>query len=1244
MCKGWSDIQKSIYAGLKDIGGEAAGYFKSALTYYYDSSLSNRVSHLAHDAREIDGGLRDIFSPEKLKKKTEKELILKDITKIFGNESKEYKGHIASILVALDVEEKDEFAKEWWSVATNFARYAHRNGIWKNERSFEEFKPLWERYEKVLFKLVGSYYAIIARIDHLINLGEITYESEGLLLNLLKQSPYFEYFFRNINNIKWFDFLKKYGYFSPEQIKHDDQNNVIFWSPLIYLEKISKESTCGKELIEIVNNLVFFSLEDNSANRRKNSDYRIWWYCVKILNNLPAAAIKVFLPVDNFKTWLLVWTDSSLGGDLAISDIGEDLLPKFLQDDFGPDHSYAEAIVEAITAIKIGGKPHSLAKREDVVLNWGTYWVLDAFRKHATLIGQKCSRSLILGIADKLRKVLEYGHQDYHVDVNMGSDIYRVALSRVNLDEPKYSGISFKENEYRCVIKQFSAEQIKEPDLKKDLWERYNIEPKIDIVNFTFVALTEDSFAAEIKKQLPAGVDWQNTVDFKNRLALMYRGFYADYSQIWCKSLAVGGEHDTYSSTEEILTVILRDVLLAKCDKNSADGLEILKIFLTDKYRFPIFKRFVLLCIDKYWEKYPGLLEEFFSLIPKALDESDFEVELQDIFKKHNASFSSEFNAKLLALINQPPEFILEEKDKREIAPYWWKFRWLSPLRENPYFSALYEETKQKVQPQDGKPYEPERSSSFKGGIVTHKSSITKEEFLQKPIDEIIHSLANFKDVDFWPGSFEGKPDKEGLANALQEAVKENSKKFTNELFKFKSVKYYYLYHIIRGLEGAWNTEKPLDWSTIFDFILEYFNRDKDLIIKEATEGQGGNTSEGRYLRIVEAVVELISDGSKADARAFAPEYFDKVEQIFDLIIPLLKGDEHPSNSSRGTVNYALNTTLGRAIMAYITFSLRVARATQKRIKDWGKGKFERFLPIGVDGFVWFGFHLPQMKYLDSDYTVEKIKDFAEKDSNDSVWQMFMEGYLTGAQIYDDLYKLMRKNYEKAIQSTVFKGRVDDRLVEHVCVGYLYLNETLTDKNSLFWKILDESDTVDKRGRWKDIARFFWRKSKQWEKQEKVGEDAEKLKSIQKKIVDFWSWTVEEQDFVKSKLGEDYEAFLSQMAFLTVWLDKIDDNSEKLLMQSAPYIDIDHSSGFFIEYLTKFEDQESRKRIGKIFKKVLETSTPMFKEEEVILLVERLYELGKTYPQSKSDADDICNTYGKRGVHFLRETFFKNNK
>ena len=337
--------------------------------------------------------------------------------------------------------------------------------------------------------------------------------------------------------------------------------------------------------------------------------------------------------------------------------------------------------------------------------------------------------------------------------------------------------------------------------------------------------------------------------------------------------------------------------------------------------------------------------------------------------------------------------------------------------------------------------------------------------------------------------------------------------------------------------------------------------------------------------------------------------------------------------------------------MAYVSFSLRVARVKkEERSKSWGRDKFERFLPIGIDGYIWFGCYLPQMKYLDNDYTVGKITGFAKPDAPAFEWQMFMEGYLTGARVYKDLYVLMRPNYVKALESSIFKGRADERLVEHVCIGYLQLGESLSLNNadgqpSLFWKMLDEANTDDNRSRWEDVAGFFWsisgRRLKKDEKDEQEEEPSEETKN---KVIAFWEWTFRERESVKTKLGESYASFLSRMAELTIWLDNVDETREMWLLLSAPYIEIQHRSAFFIEYLTKFDDEDSVKRIGRIFLKVLETATPTFRQEEIQLIVDRLYKIGEKDAAVKADADNICNTYGRRGIHFMKDLFYKNNK
>ena len=60
----------------------------------------------------------------------------------------------------------------------------------------------------------------------------------------------------------------------------------------------------------------------------------------------------------------------------------------------------------------------------------------------------------------------------------------------------------------------------------------------------------------------------------------------------------------------------------------------------------------LLLCIDKFWDEYPTLLENLFEVVPQALEESDLEVELYDVFLHHNSKFCDTLRAQLKEKIN----------------------------------------------------------------------------------------------------------------------------------------------------------------------------------------------------------------------------------------------------------------------------------------------------------------------------------------------------------------------------------------------------------------------------------------------------------------------------------------------------------------------------------------------------------------------------------------------------------------
>ena len=290
-----------------------------------------------------------------------------------------------------------------------------------------------------------------------------------------------------------------------------------------FLSKSAQNTQYGKELIDIVESVVQFSL-----NKKRVNNYHIWWYCVKILNNLPCQIIKENLNIETFYLWLSVWTDHSRGSDLAVSDIGEKLLVKFLSDD--SMIGYAEAIIDVITKILPGDQKHPFTQRADASLQWHPYWILNAFKKNQKVIGQKCSINIIYSIADKLKNSLEYKQKDYETELEVGENIYQLKVSRVPREGLKENEIGYKENDYNCSVEQFSKGQLKKIS---NFWELHQTEPETTLKQFSITAVNKESLVSAIKANLPPGIDWHQADKFEIKLGFLFDGLYEDYSQVW---------------------------------------------------------------------------------------------------------------------------------------------------------------------------------------------------------------------------------------------------------------------------------------------------------------------------------------------------------------------------------------------------------------------------------------------------------------------------------------------------------------------------------------------------------------------------------------------------------------------------------------------------------------------------------------------------------------------------------------
>ena len=301
-----SPRQSEIYRNLQAIGPEIAAFYLSGVKVLQNKDLETSSYLLAHIAREIEGGLRDVLSTDQEKRQIQGQLKKADL----GNFS-ERRGHIASILAALGIDDLgDPLAKRWISVATRFHEFAHRHGAWEAPRAKEVFVPLWHEFEEVLMDLVGNHFNFLNRVDRLLAYEKPTEKIIKTLPNLLKSRVRYAYFFNKLDSSAWLAPLKEAGWFDPQTRPPvykvpgqpgGDVSSLWYalvyldpWYALVYLEKVAnhtKEHPCDETvgtLAEIVNDVVTYA----NNNQEQVMHPSTVWLLVKIISALPTVQLE----------------------------------------------------------------------------------------------------------------------------------------------------------------------------------------------------------------------------------------------------------------------------------------------------------------------------------------------------------------------------------------------------------------------------------------------------------------------------------------------------------------------------------------------------------------------------------------------------------------------------------------------------------------------------------------------------------------------------------------------------------------------------------------------------------------------------------------------------------------------------------------------------------------------------------------------------------------------------------------
>ena len=502
-----------------------------------------------------------------------------------------------------------------------------------------------------------------------------------------------------------------------------------------------------------------------------------------------------------------------------------------------------------------------------------------------------------------------------------------------------------------------------------------------------------------------------------------------------------------------------------------------------------------------------------------------------------------------------------------------------------------------------------------KSGAVAPMRPLTIRELSRMSNTQIADYLNNYQETEII-----GMPVLvgRGLADTLAEYVEAEPQRFTDNLLPFQSVRNLYQSSLLRGFLNAWSDKKTFDWAALLGFI-------RHILASEHFWAEQYEDGFNYRNWVLSTAADLISEGTKDDTHAFNTQLLPLAEDI--LLILVDKAQQSVSTLDNLPTD-VLNSDRGRVFSAMVDYALRFARTDESEYTDcqWPyaiRADFTKRLDRSVEPSLEFsytlGFHLPYLSYLDEEWVYLNINRIFPQRNEDH-WQAAFSGYLLHPGVREEFYSLLKAHghYRKALSTRFDDAEVLNKLVNHICTGWIEDWEILSDKTSLIYQLIHSGNP----NLLADIVYFFQRQSDNL---------SDKVKA---KVMPAWRALFE----VLSKTGNP--AVYQQVSCpLLGWLGLVDTiDAEVLDWVKGSIEDIDKVPGYgmvllrFIKALRKHVPK-TPEAVGEIYMKIPQRimSDLPTEEDDIIKTVRILYHGGH-----KATADAICERFAEAGVLFLR--------
>ena len=549
-----------------------------------------------------------------------------------------------------------------------------------------------------------------------------------------------------------------------------------------------------------------------------------------------------------------------------------------------------------------------------------------------------------------------------------------------------------------------------------------------------------------------------------------------DSSFIWRPAIEDNAQNWSHSDVKVLLLLSVRD-LLVKIANEQPDKLGDCLCVLRES-NYPIFLRLELFTLQRFPNIFPTRIEEILNHKEIYWNPQNFH-EFYHFLRTVFMHSKPEVQDLIVSIIEQGPNLQLyaekiEEKSgtkpsEEELIRYkeLWKRRLLTSIEDNLSMSQkkIFENLLEKCKPPEYPDF-----LTYHDSWVGPTSPLSNVQLKEMNPQDVLRFLFEWE-----PPQDDYTPSPEGLGRFLKEDVKNRAKQYANiapEFFK-RRTRPVYLFHLLEGFSESCKGGGSFIWEHVIELCLN-IALSTDLYEPIPLRDK----FEANWHMVRKAIGSLLAEGFVTNSNVIPFQLRDKMWKILESIVkdqePDLEYEQQYGGDNMDAATMSINTARGQAMHAIFRYGLWCAKnllpdegsQTEQvsRMVPEVKEILTRHLDIIVEPAITihsvYGFYFPNLVYLDKNWVIENLALIFPHEVNKlNFWQSAWETYVVFCPVYNDVYSILRAEYDFAISRlTSDSPSVRDyqnRLVEHLITVYLRGKEPINEADSLIKKFFE---------------------------------------------------------------------------------------------------------------------------------------------------------------------------------------------